>query len=360
MLTTPDDARRDAMAAGLLLGWLSVGAVLAAVVLGAPVRHVEATVALALAAAAGNAAMPLLNRREVRLLLDLWAGALLAFVGALTFVAGGEARFDLLLFLVLPFIAVTHEGPRLAGWLAGAAVVFAVAVTLAPDALDAAEVALHAVLLIASVILAAALSRTTRRTAAAAARAAAQAELEQALLAEAHHRIKNSLQTVADLLLLGRPDDPAGAEAFDATAARIRSIAAVHHLLAGERGGTVTADELLRTVVAAVAAPGDEVTVAGAPLRLESARAQQLGMIAGELVANALQHGAAPVSVALEVDDAVQLEVRDAGSAARTAGGDAGLGLTLVRQIAERGLGGSFSLGPAADGSTLARLRFNA
>ena len=94
-------------------------------------------------------------------------------------------------------------------------------------------------------ILAVALARTTRRSAATAARAQAEAELEQALLAEAHHRIKNSLQTVADLLLLGRGE---GAEAFDATAERIRSISAVHDLLAAERGGTVAAGELLRTV----------------------------------------------------------------------------------------------------------------
>ena len=52
---------------------------------------------------------------------------------------------------------------------------------------------MHAVLLSAAVILAVTLARGIRRTAAAAARAAAAAELEQALLAEAHHRIKNSL-----------------------------------------------------------------------------------------------------------------------------------------------------------------------
>jgi two-component sensor histidine kinase len=347
--------------------------------------------------------------------LDLWAGGLLIFVAALIVVGGAQARFDLLLFLVLPFIALTHEGARLAAWLSAAAVVFAGAMTFAPAPLSAAEVALAALLLSASVLLALALARATRANAAAAARAAAQAELEQALLAESHHRIKNSLQTVADLLLLGRPGDGEGAEAFDATAARIRSIAAVHHLLAGERGGTVASDQLLRTVVEALAAPGDDVLVVSDELRLASAQAQQLGVIANELIANALRHGGPPVTVVLALREresrsgrirrSARLEVRDAGRGAgggsalagatagasvvdgatageRDPGGAAtpastsarpassprgttataarnGLGLTLVKQIAERGLGGDFDLTTHADGSTTAVLRFN-
>jgi two-component sensor histidine kinase len=350
----------DAVRAGFLLGWLSVAAVLIAVVLGLPVRHDELVVALALAAGLGNGVLPLVLRRLAPTgFLDLWAGLLLVFVAALMVLGGATSRFDLLLFLVLPFIAITHEGRRLAGWLAAAAAVFAAAMALAPAPLETAEIALHAVLLIASVILAVALARGTRRSAAAAARAAAAAELEQALLAEAHHRIKNSLQTVADLLLLGRPEEVTSAAAFDATAARIRSIAAVHHLLAGERGGTVAADELLRTVVAA-----EDVTLVSDDVRLHSAQAQQLAMIAGELLTNALRHGGPPVTGALaRRDGEVTLTVRDAGRDGPVEpvepAGTSGLGLTLVRQIAERGLGGGFTLDTGADGSTTARLRFN-
>jgi two-component sensor histidine kinase len=347
----------DAVRAGLLLGWLSVAAVLIAVVLGLPVRHDDLVIALAVAAGIGNGVLPLVLKRLAPTgFLDLWAGLLLVFVAALMVLGGATSRLDLLFFLVLPFIAVTHEGRRLAGWLTAAAAVFAGAMALAPAPLEEAEITLHAVLLIASVILAVALARGTRRSAAAAARAAAAAELEQALLAEAHHRIKNSLQTVADLLLLGRPEDGASAAAFDATAGRIRSIAAVHYLLAGERGGTVAADKLLGTVVAA-----EDVTVVSDYLRLHSAQAQQLAMISGELLTNALRHGGPPVTVALERHGAeVTLTVRDAGRdapAQRT--GTSGLGLTLVRQIAERGLGGAFTLDTAADGSTTALLRFN-
>lgn len=364
------DTRREAMRAGLLLGWLSVIAVLVAVALDVPAQHPGLAVALALAAAVANAGMALLPWSRLlgtAVRLDLWAGGLLVFVAALIVVGGAQSRFDLLLFLVLPFIAVTHEGRRLAAWLTAAAATFAAAMALAPAPLSAAEVALHAVLLIASVILAISLARATREAAAAAARAAAAAELEQALLAEAHHRIKNSLQTVADLLLLGRPQDAQGAVAFDATAGRIRSIAAVHHLLAGERGGTVATDQLLRTVVEAIATPRDEVVVVSDELRFASAQTQQLGVIANELVANALRHGRPPVTVLLADGGdgrSVRLEVRDGGRLPEAGdrppdGAASGLGLTLVRQIAERGLGGSFTLETQPDGTTCAVLCFD-
>lgn len=348
----PGLARREAMRAGLLLGWLSVAAVLSAIALGVEVQREGPAIALALAAAAANAAMALLPWRRLgargpRLRLDLWAGGLLAFVAALVVVSGASARFDLLLFLVVPFIALTHEGRRLVVWLAMAAVTFAGALIVAPDPLPTAEATLHALLLCAAALLAISLARATRAAAAEAARAAAAAELEQALLAEAHHRIKNSLQTVADLLLLGRPEDPGPAAAFDATANRIRSIAAVHHLLADERGRTVSADELLRTVVAA-----EDVTVVSDDVRLHSAQAQQLAMIAGELLTNALRHGRPPVTITLERGEQITLTVRDAGGGQPSA--DGGLGLTLVRQIAERGLGGTFEF---AGGEAV--LRFN-
>lgn len=362
-----DDPLREAMRAGLLLGWLSVLAVLVAVALDVPARHPGAIVALALAAAIANGAMAMLPWRRLlgpgyrRTLLDLWAVGLLVFVAALVVVGGAQARFDLLLFLVLPFIAVTHEGRRLTAWLVASAATLAVSMALAPHPLSLAEVALHAVLLSASVLLALSLARASRESAAAAARASAAAELEQALLAESHHRIKNSLQTVADLLLLGRPDDADGAAAFDSTGARIRGIAAVHHLLAGRRGGTVESEELLRTVVAASAAPGDEVVVVSDPLRLEAARAQQLAVIANELVANALRHGRPPVTVVLAVEGegTARLEVRDGGRIGESATAGSGLGLTLVRQIAKAGLGGDFDLCPQPDGTTIAVLRFN-
>jgi Signal transduction histidine kinase len=72
-------------------------------------------------------------------------------------------------------------------------------------------------LVAAAVAVALILVRTIRRE-------AARAELERTRAQEASHRVKNDLQTAADLLLLGRPEGTDGT-AFDQTAARIRSIA---------------------------------------------------------------------------------------------------------------------------------------
>ena len=79
-------------------------------------------------------------------------------------------------------------------------------------------------------------------------------------------------------------------------------------------------------------------------------------MIANELVANATQHGVTPIDVTLRRDEVeVTLRVTDQGGSVDR---DSGLGLTLVRQFATQGLGGTFELA-THDGETVATLRFN-
>jgi two-component sensor histidine kinase len=293
-----------------------------------------------------------LAARRGQLLLDLWTAALIGFVLLLVLLAGARANLDLLLFLILPFIATVQAGKRRGLWLGAAAITFAAAMTLAPDRLDAAAVALRAALLVAATVLAARLARVIRREAGARAEATARAELEHALLAEAHHRVKNSLQTVADLLLLARPQG-SDARAYDETAARIRSIAAVHRLLAEQGGAAVGADAVVRAVAAALA---PDIQVEANPVTLDAGRAQQLGVVANELIANALRHGRAPITVRLSGSDRVSLVVEDHG--AGVAGSGEGLGLRLVRQIAENGLAGSFRIGGRAGGGTRAEIAF--
>ncbi len=160
--------------------------------------------------------------------------------------------------------------------------------------------------------------------------------------------MKNSLAVVADLLLLGRPDDPKAARTFDQAGTRIRAIAAVHDVLATRSGGRVPADELLRAVVEAAGPAGTELDAP--PVRLTFQQAQHVGVIVNELVTNAYRHGAPPVRVALRerAGGDLELTVRDAGPGprdARAAGSGGGLGLQLVRQVAEQGLGGQLELG---------------
>jgi two-component sensor histidine kinase len=199
--------------------------------------------------------------------------------------------------------------------------------------------------------LAEAFARATRVEAEGRAAAGARAELEHALLAEAHHRVKNSLQMVADLLLLARPDGAVG-DPFDETAARIKGIAMVHRLLAERRGGAIGADQLLEHVAAGV---DIGVGVDAVAMPLEAADAQQLGVIGNELIANAVRHGKPPVFVRLTADEDCSLVVEDAGTLLDV---PQGLGLELVRSVVQGGLNGSFDLRSLPGGGTLAEVRF--
>ena len=115
------DLRSATVRVGFWLGWASILAVLAGLAFGVDVRHRLLLLAFTFGAAAANtAAMSVpwqdwLAARRGRLLLDLWCGGLIAFV-ALLVLAGGST-FALLLFLVIPFIAVVQSGWRRAFWL---------------------------------------------------------------------------------------------------------------------------------------------------------------------------------------------------------------------------------------------------
>jgi two-component sensor histidine kinase len=353
------DARVGALRAGFWLGWLSIAAVIAALALGLRSRHETALIALTAAAAAANTAVTLVPWRRWltaprgRVLLDLWSGGLLAFTAALVITSGARDRFDLLLFLIAPFLATVHRAWRRVAWLTIAAGAFFAMMATAPDRLAASEVAMRFVLLAAATLLALALARMVGREATARARASHRAALEHALLAESHHRVKNSLQTVADILMLGRPVGQ-GAEKFDETAARIRSIAAVHRLLAERRGEAVSAPELLQAVAAAAAV---DAQLDAEPRELDPTCAQQLGIVANELIANAARHGRPPVRVLLHGQNPIVLEVHDSGE--KPIGVTERLGLQLVRQIVERGLAGTFKLESTSRVGTCAQVRFH-
>jgi two-component sensor histidine kinase len=346
--------RSAALRAGFWLGWISIVAVVAGLALDVGARHRLLLVGLTLTAAAANAVAMLvpwqnwLASRRGRLLLDIWSGGLIAFV-ALLVVAGGSS-FALLLFLAVPFIAVVQMGWRRGFWLAISAGTCMLVATIIPVSTGAT--AMRLALLAAAVAVALVLVRTIRREAAAHGRAAARADLERTLAKEANHRIKNDLQTVADLLLLGRPDS-GEARAFDDTAARIRSIATVHRLLT-EAADLVDAGALLRGI--AEGTPVPIVVVETAPVPLDAATAQKVGIVANELITNAYQHGTPPIVVELTAEHEMHLRVDDSGVCGSD--GDSGFGLQLVRRMVEQGLGGRFELSSLPGGGTRADVVF--
>jgi two-component sensor histidine kinase len=346
------DFRVSVLRLGPWLGWAGLAAASAGLVLGGD-AHVEVVLALILVAAALNTAAMFVPWRELlevlrgRLLLDLWSAALIAFV-ALLVVAGG-VNFSLLLFLTIPFIALVQVGPRRAVWLAVAGATCVLVANL--RGLPAGVTAMRSALVAAAVGVVLVLAALIKRETAAHRDAVDRAELERTLTAEANHRIKNNLQTVADLLLLDRPAGTEG-RAFEDSAARIRSIAELHRLLAESAQPTVDAEALLANIARSASA---HVVIEAEALRFDSMTAQKVGLVANELITNAIRHGAEPISVTLGGRAPTVLRVDDGGS--RTSGDD-GLGLTLVRRIAEQGLGGEFRLISRPDGGTRAEVAF--
>jgi two-component sensor histidine kinase len=339
------DLRFAAVQVGYWLGWASIAVVIAGLTFDGNARHRWLSVGVTLAGAAGNTAAMLIPWRRWltaargRLLLDAWCACLIAFVALLVISAG--SMFALLLFLVVPFIAVVQVGWRRRFWLAVTAATCTVVAFVVP--LPAGATVIRLLLVAVATAVSLVLARTIRVQTAAHRRAAERETLERALAKEANHRIKNDLQAAADLLLLARPDGAEG-EAFDETAGRIRSIAAVHNLLT-ESEDRIDGGALLRSITAGTPM---EVEVEAESVAFDAATAQKVGIVANELVTNALKHGAAPIRVHLSGGSETRLRIEDGG---RGTLGPAGLGLSLVRGIVEQGLNGRFDLRAAAAGT---------
>lgn len=205
-----------------------------------------------------------------------------------------------------------------------------------------------------------------------------QSELEatnhqlKVLVQEMHHRIKNNLQTVADLLTLeihsGRniPTEMALRESIS----RVRSIAAVHELLSAENIRVADIKELAELITenCANSMAGShgrvKCIVQGESILLPSKQATALALVMTELVNNALEHafngdtGTLLLSL-VEQDGDVRVSVRDNGKGLPP-GFDvetgSNLGLQIVRTLVTKDLNGTLEL--HSDGGTTATVRF--
>ncbi len=147
--------------------------------------------------------------------------------------------------------------------------------------------------------------RTEQRQAEEALRvAAAEKDL---LMAEVHHRVRNSLQLVHNLLTLQAraAEDAATAAQLRESAVRVRTIAAIHEQL--YRSGAaldVKVDLYLRGLVESMgqalasAAEGRTIHLDADEATWPAQEATTLGLIAAELVTNALKYGQGAVTVA--------------------------------------------------------------
>jgi len=180
---------------------------------------------------------------------------------------------------------------------------------------------------------------------------------------EAHHRIKNNLQSVSaliDLQLAGAaPAVPRAA--LERTVDRINGIALVHDFLSHDADlWVVAARPLLERLVpmAVEIGAGIEQQIAAVleidDLLLPSKAATALAMITSELVSNAVKHGLrerprGTVTVSLRADGGrLRLAVEDDGAGLPpdfAPDRDGHLGMEITRRLVERDLGGTLEYG---------------
>lgn len=188
------------------------------------------------------------------------------------------------------------------------------------------------------------------------------------LLQEVNHRVANSLAMVSALVRLqaNALDDPAAQAALTETQNRISAIAAVHrrmHISDDVRAVDVDAylRDLIEEVAHSLASPGGRVKVVTSlePLRVATDRAASIGVIAVELVTNALKYAypgnlRGEVRVILEPIEGggAQLVVEDdgVGPSAETKVKGTGLGTRLMGAMATS-LGSSVDYRDAGKGT---------
>jgi two-component sensor histidine kinase/CHASE1-domain containing sensor protein len=187
-------------------------------------------------------------------------------------------------------------------------------------------------------------------------------ETKEMLLKEVHHRVKNNLQVVSSLIGFDAERAGASAQVLHDAQARIRAVAVLHEkLYRSGQLGAIAMDEYLHEACEWLAshrsAAGGAVDLAvdAGAVRLGIDQAMPCGLIAHELLTNALKHAfpagrAGKVRVAMTVDGGrVELLVADDG-VGLPAGFDLvrsdSLGLQIVQALVTQ-LGGRLELASA-------------
>ncbi|MEM7738469.1 MAG: PAS domain-containing protein [Deinococcota bacterium] len=203
-------------------------------------------------------------------------------------------------------------------------------------------------------------------------------EEKDALLKEIHHRVKNNLQVVASLLDLqirNVPDGP-GQEAIKSSQRRIAAIAAVHKALYEHKSFSriefsVYIKQLLNSILEGIGRPHIKVVYDIQPVVLTIEDAVPCGLIANELITNALKHAFPDkipnptLTVHLSqfnnevclsvIDNGIQISMKDVVERRKQS---TSLGMTVVEALAMQ-LGGGLDIRPLDEGGTGAALHFH-
>jgi len=180
------------------------------------------------------------------------------------------------------------------------------------------------------------------------------------MLKEIHPRVKNNLQIVSSLMSLQAPNlkDPRAIDLFRDSQNRIRSMSLVHeHLYQSDSLARVDFREYLTSVssdlVRMYNVQGVTTTVKADVVHLEIDTAVPVGLIANELLSNALKHafkgrsgGSIEVGLRRREDSRVELTVVDDGiglPAQFELNDSASMGLHLVDGLAKQ-IDGTFEI----------------
>ena len=194
------------------------------------------------------------------------------------------------------------------------------------------------------------------------------------LIQEMHHRIKNNLQTVADLLSLEilQGAKTSAEDRLRESILRVKSIAAVHELLSLDNTELTDIHRLAKKLVDACAKamvdPHKDIkfAVEGSQILLGSKQATALALVMNELINNAVEHafkgrrqGIVVVKLT-QIGSTVEVLVQDDGVGLPDGFGSGelreGLGLQIARTMVAKDLAGTLEL--MSRGGTTALVRF--
>jgi two-component sensor histidine kinase len=125
---------------------------------------------------------------------------------------------------------------------------------------------------------------------------------KELLLKEVHHRVKNNLQLVESLLSLeSRRSDPGSRASLERAMERVDVLASIHELLyQSEDLGELRFDTYLRSLATGLAGPA-RLAIQTDEIVLEMNQAIPCGLIANELLTNAIKHAEASESTAIRI-----------------------------------------------------------
>ncbi len=198
------------------------------------------------------------------------------------------------------------------------------------------------------------------------------------MFSELQHRVSNNLAVVAALLRLqaGQSKDPQAKQVLSDAQVRISTIARLQRRLHSPNIQSVAVADFIHdlaadTIRAAGAGAGVALEYDMQPVQVPHEKAVPLGLIVSELLMNAVEHsvganakvGLIRISLTNTTNAegaTVTLDVQDSGLGLADdfdIEATKSLGLNIARQFATQ-LSGELSLSNAAEGGTIARLRF--